>query len=316
MNTGSRVTLVTGAAGFAGSHLVELLSGRGELVGWSRSDPSVPLSGLATWQRIDLLDRDRVRAAIADLKPSAIYHCAGAAHVAHSWNNATDSLSSNVLATHYLLDAVRRANIPCRVLIPGSAMVYAPSGTPITEDHPVAPDSPYALSKLAQEQLGLRAVSEDGVTVIVTRSFNHTGPRQSPDFAAPAMARQIALIESGRLEPLIKVGNLEAHRDLTDVRDTVRAYALLMEHGVGGVVYNIATGIGRPIRTLLEALVARSRAVVRIQTDEALLRPLDRPFLIGDASRLRLLTGWVPTIDFDRMLDDLLKYWRETVQQG
>ncbi len=263
-----------------------------------------------------MLDRERVRSAIAELKPSAVYHCAGAPHVAHSWYNAAASLSSNVLATHYLLDALRRAAVPCRVLIPGSAMVYAPSATPITEDHPVAPDSPYALSKLAQETLGLRSVAEDGVDVIVTRSFNHTGARQSPDFAAPAMARQIALIERGRLEPLIKVGNLDAHRDLTDVRDTVRAYALLMEYGSAGTIYNIASGIGRPIRALLDALVARSRVAVRIQTDDALLRPLDRPFLIGDATRLRTLTGWAPAIGYDRMLDDLLNYWRLTVEHS
>ena len=308
------MTLVTGAAGFAGSHLIELLSRRGDLVGWTRAEPSEPLSRLASWQRVDLLDRDRVRSAIADLRPSEVYHCAGSPRVAHSWHDTTASLSSNVLATHYLLDALRLAAVSARVLITGSAMVYAPSASPIAEDYPVAPDSPYALSKLAQEQLGLRAAAEDGLDVVVTRSFNHTGPRQSPDFAAPAMARQIALIERGRLDPVIRVGNLETQRDLTDVRDTVRAYALLMERGTSGAVYNVASGVGRPIRALLEALIARSRVAVNIQTDGSLLRPKDQAMVVGDATRLRAQTGWAPEIDFDRMLDDLLEYWRGTVE--
>lgn len=305
--------LVTGAAGFAGSHLVEHLAGRSELVAWARSGPPPGLSTAAAWQQIDLLDRDRVRQAIRDLRPSAVYHCAGAPHVARSWQDATEPLASNVLTTHHLLDALRRAGLRCRMLIPGSATLYAPSNLPLHEDSPLAPASPYALSKLAQEQLALRAVREDGVDVIVTRSFNHTGPRQSPEFAAPAMARQIALIERGGVEPVINVGNLSAQRDLTDVRDTVRAYALLMEKGVPGTIYNVASGIGRPMQAVLDALIRRARVPVEVRTDPARLRPSDIAVLIGDPGRLRAATGWAPRIDFDRMLDDLLEYWRAAV---
>jgi GDP-4-dehydro-6-deoxy-D-mannose reductase len=313
VNDASRTVLVTGAGGFAGSHLVEYLAGRVELVAWARGAPAGPLARLATWQRVDLLDRDQVRRAVADLKPSAVYHCAGAPHVAHSWQNTTEALSGNVLTTHYLLDALRRAQVGCRVLIPGSAMVYAPSATPVAETHTVAPSSPYAVSKLAQEQLGLRATREDGVDVIVTRSFNHTGPRQSPNFAAPAIARQIALIERGLLEPVIKVGNLDAQRDLSDVRDTVRAYALLMEKGSPATVYNVASGVARSIRSVLDRLIDRSGVKVRVQTDEALLRPRDQAIVVGDATKLRESTGWAPKIAFDQMLDDLLDYWRGAV---
>lgn len=307
-------TLVTGAAGFAGSHLVEHLSDRGNLVAWTRSTVPASLAALATWQKVDLLDRDTVRRAIAGLKPSIVYHCAGAPHVSHSWQKTAEVFSSNVLATHYLLDSLRRAGVECRVLVTGSAMVYAPSATPMTEAHPLAPSSPYGVSKLAQEQLGLRAVREDGVNVIVTRSFNHTGPRQSPDFAASGMARQVALVERGALRA-VKVGNLDAQRDLTDVRDTVRAYALLMAAGATGEVYNVSSGVGHPIRDVLHGLVAHARTAVRVETDPGRVRPHDIALLVGDSSRLRSATGWAPAIGFDRMLDELLEYWRAEVQR-
>ena len=303
--------LITGAAGFAGSHLVQALAGAAGVVGWTRaSTPAEDVAPLATWQQVDLLNRDEVRTAIRRLKPSAVYHCAGAPNVAHSWRDTSTPLANNVLATHHLLDALRRADMPCRVVIPGSATVFAPSTLPLTEDSPVAPPNPYALSKLAQEQLALRAAHEDGVEVIVTRSFNHTGPRQSAAFAAPGMARQIALIEIGAVEPVIKVGNLEAQRDLTDVRDIARAYVALMELGTPSTVYNVSSGFARSMKSVLEALVARARVNVLIETDPALLRPNDTPVLLGDSTRLRRATGWRPEIPFERTLDDLLNYWR------
>jgi GDP-4-dehydro-6-deoxy-D-mannose reductase len=311
----SRV-LVTGAAGFAGSHLVESLAGRCELVAWGRSTPPRELARLATWTQIDLLDRDLVRQEIEALRPSAVYHCAGAPHVGDSWRHTAEPLAQNVLTTHYLLDAVRRAGVPCRMLITGSGMVYAPSLSPLCEDDPLAPDSPYALSKLAQEQLGWRGWAEDGIEVVLTRAFNHTGPRQRPAFSAAGFARQIALIERGALESTIRVGNLDAQRDFTDVRDIVRAYALVMERGAPGTIYNVASGVARPIRAVLDALVQRSRVPVEVSLDPERLRPHDTPVLVGDASRLRAATGWTPAIAFDRMLDDLLEYWRGAVRDG
>jgi GDP-4-dehydro-6-deoxy-D-mannose reductase len=293
----SNVVLVTGAGGFAGSHLVEHLSPSHRVVAWTR-------------QTVDLLDRDRVRAAIRELRPAQIYHCAGVPHVAESWRDTAQPLEGNVLATEHLFDALRREGIRCRVLVPGSATVYAPSSEPISETDPIAPASPYAISKLAQEQLALRAIQEDGLDVVLTRSFNHTGPRQTPAFVAPSMARQIALIERGQLEPVIKVGNLDAQRDVTDVRDVVRAYAALMQSGKTGVVYNVASGAARSIRSILEALVSRSKMPVRIEVDQTRMRPNDVPVVVGDSSRLNAATGWRPDITFDQMLNDLLSYWR------
>jgi len=312
VNDAPRV-LVTGATGFAGSHLVEQLAAHGDVNAWSRSDPPRDVAHLARWTHVDLTDRERVRTEIRRLRPTVVYHCAGAAHVAQSWKNTTVPFSGNVLTTHYLLDSLRRVGLPCRVLITGSAAVYATSGTPLTEDAPLAPASPYALSKLAQEQLGLRAQVEDGLEVIVARAFNHTGPRQSPAFAAAGMARQIAQIERGDVSPVIRVGNLDAERDLTDVRDTVRAYRMLMERGSPGTTYNVASGVARSIRAILEALVGRSRVPVEILSDPSLFRPNDTPTVLGNAARLRAATGWAPLIGFDRMLDDLLAYWRTSV---
>jgi GDP-4-dehydro-6-deoxy-D-mannose reductase len=304
-----RTVLVTGAAGFAGRHLLERL-GSGETIAWTRAEPAPGGVPGALWQYVDLRDRTRVRDAIADIKPTHVYHLAGSTHVGQSWRQTADTLAANVLTTHHLFDALQRAGAPCRVLLSGSATVYAPSEEPLTEGHALAPTSPYAVSKLAQERLGARALAEDGLEIILTRPFNHTGPRQRPDFAAPGMARQIALIERGAIPPVIRVGNLDAKRDLTDVRDTVRAYTLLMDHGTPRTVYNVASGVARPIRAVLEGLIARSGLPVHVEVDPSLLRPNDVPVFVGSAERLRAATGWVPEVSFDRMLDDLLAYWR------
>lgn len=306
--------LVTGAAGFAGSYVVEALAGCADTVGWTHvTSPPDDVAPLAEWQRVDLLDAADVREAIARIRPSAVIHCAGAPNVANSWRDTVTPLSVNVLATHHLFDALRRAGVSCRVVVPGSATVYAPSMDVVTEESPLGPSNPYATSKLAQEQLALRAAREDGVEVIVTRSFNHTGPRQSTAFAAPNMARQIAMIEKGLAEPIIRVGNLDAQRDFTDVRDMARAYVTLMRKGTPSAVYNISSGVARVMRSVLDALAARSRVDVLIETDPALIRPSDTPLMLGDSTKLRRETGWRPEIPFDRTLDDLLNYWRAVI---
>ncbi len=309
--------LVTGAAGFAGRHLLEHLAARQRrgddgsdpIVAWARALPADPTPGVR-WQSIDLEDREAVHAAVRRLEPTAVYHCAGFPHASGGWSDAVRPLAANVLMTHYLLDALRLAGGGWRILLPGSATVYAAAERAHTEDDPLAPPHAYGLSKLAQEQLGLRAVVEDGLEVIVTRSFNHTGPRQTPAFAAASMARQVALIERGELPPVVRVGNLDARRDLTDVRDVVAAYAALMRAGTPGTVYNVASGTAQPIRAVLDGLIRRSRVTVTVEPDPARMRPADTPVVLGDASRLHAATGWTPTISFDRMLDDLLDYWR------
>lgn len=303
--------LVTGAAGFAGSHIVEALAGRGDVIAWRHhAAPPPEVEPLAAWEPVDLLDRDAVRAAVARIAPSEVFHCAGAPNVAQSWRDTVTPLLVNVQATHHLFDALGRAGRPCRVVIPGSATVYAASESALTEESPIAPPNPYAVSKLAQEALSLRCAVEDHVEVVIARPFNHTGPRQSAAFAAPNMARQIALIERGEIEATIRIGNLEAQRDITDVRDVARAYLDLMDRGSASAVYNIASGTTRTMRSVLDALVARAHVPVSIAVDPALMRPNDTPILLGDASKLRAATGWHPQVPFERTLDDLLAYWR------
>jgi GDP-4-dehydro-6-deoxy-D-mannose reductase len=302
--------LVTGGTGFAGSHLVEHLASDHRVLAWSRSMPPDDLARIAEWRRVDILDAAQVAAAIREAKPEAILHLAGLPNVAESWDDTASPLEVNVLGTHRLLEAVRESGLRCRIVVSGSAHVYGPSAGPIREDHALAPASPYALSKLAQEQLALATAAEDGIDIIVARSFNHTGARQKPSFVAPSIARQIAQIERGRTEPVIRVGNLDTARDLLDVRDVVRAYAALMRRGVPGTVYNVASGIGRPIRAVLDALVARARVPIRIEADASRMRPNDIPVLVGDATRLRSATEWEPAIAFDQTMDDLLAYWR------
>jgi GDP-4-dehydro-6-deoxy-D-mannose reductase len=188
-------------------------------------------------------------------------------------------------------------------------MIYRPANEPLTEDHPILPPNPYGLSKLAQELLGCRAAG-GGIRIAIGRAFNHMGPRQDPSFAASSFARQIAHIEAGRHDPEIVVGNLDARREATDVRDTVRAYRSILQCGRPGRPYNVSSGQTHRIGELLDRLVAQARVPVRIRIDPSQYRPNDVPLLVGDPGRIRDELGWQPSIPLSRTLEDLLNYWR------
>ena len=295
--------LVTGARGFAGSHLLDLLAARGiDAIGWGRQD-------------VDLLDRDAVGRAIASVRPTVVYHCAGVSHVGQSFGSIGDTFAANVLGTHHLLDGLRTAQLSARVLIVGSSLVYRQSSRALNEDDPTGPATPYAVSKLAQELLGRRGIVEDGQQVFFSRPFNHTGPRQNPSFSAPSFARQIALIENGAMPPEIAVGNLDAARDLHDVRDTVRAYAAIVESGQPGRIYNVCAGEAFKIGDVLARLVGMSKIPITIRVDPTRYRPHDNPVLLGDRSRIERELGWTPEIPLDQTLRDLLDYWRTIAKQ-
>jgi len=302
--------LITGAAGFAGGHLLDLIGGaRSEVVAWRRPGGAAPrpVPGV-TWQAVDLLNREAVREALAEVRPRQIYHCAGAAHVGQSWKNVEPTFATNVRGTHHLVEGLVELGVGCRMLITSSALVYLASNRPLTEDDVLAPASPYALSKLAQELVGVNNPPE--VEVIVARAFNHFGPRQDPSFVASGFARRIADIEAGRRAPEISVGNLEPRRDLTDVRDTVRAYRTMIERGAPGRVYNVCSGRAIQIRGLLDLLLARARVRIEVKVDPARYRPNDLPLLLGDPGRTRQELGWQAEIPLERSLDDLLEFWR------
>jgi GDP-4-dehydro-6-deoxy-D-mannose reductase len=307
--------LVTGAAGFAGSHLLDMLSAEGaHVVAWHRRNGTPAIAGnetsaQVTWQSVDLLDREEVFRAIAGLRPSVVYHCAGAAHVGQSWESTSGTFAVNVRGTHHLFEGLRRAGVRARIVVPSSATVYASTDRALTEGDPLMPGSPYALSKLAQEMVGRHAMS-DALHVTIARAFNHLGPRQNSYFAASSFARRIADAEAGRCENELAVGNLSARRDLTDVRDTIRAYRLLLERGQSGRVYNVCSGRAISIGDLLDMLLARARVTIRVRIDAARYRPNDIPVLVGDHTRISTELGWQPLIPLEQTLHDLLEFWR------
>ena len=265
-------------------------------------------NGNVVWEAVDLLERDAVRAALERLRPTSVYHCAGAAHVGRSWDSTESTFAINVRGTHHVLEGLRDLRIEARVLVPGSALVYAAADVPLREDHRLAPASPYGLSKLAQELLG--TANTAGPDVMIARAFNHFGPRQDPWFVASGFARRIADIEAGRWAPEISVGNLEARRDLTDVRDTVRAYRLILERGRPGRPYNVCTGRAIAVRELLDMMLARATVPIMVKADPARYRPNDVPLVVGDPSRIREELGWAAEIPVEHAVDDLLAYWR------
>ena len=320
----SETILVTGAAGFVGSHLLRLLDSRhpsSTVIAWRRlpqrglagSQARPTPNGGARWGETDLLDARAVSQAIADIKPTQVYHCAGVASVGESWSNNYATLRTNVLGTEHLLTALREHAPEARTLIPGSALVYKPSDGAIDETGVLGPVSPYGLSKLAQEMVGLAAARHDGLAVLVTRSFTHVGPGQSLAFAASSFAHQIAQIEAGLAPPVLSVGNLDSRRDLTDVRDTVRAYHLLMSAGTPATPYNVCTGTAHRTGAVLDGLVSCAAVDVTVEQAPGRLRPSDNPLLLGDPSRIKHAVGWEPEIPLRATLANLLDYWRAAI---
>lgn len=304
--------LVTGATGFAGSHLLDRLPAGAPVTAWARPRGREPLGATSVmWRGVDLLDRAAVAAGIRAAAPTVIYHLAGAPHVGSSFDHPVEPLEINALGTHHLLQAVETHVPRARVIVVTSAMIYQRSDAPHDESSPTLPSSPYGLSKLAQDRLAELAAAA-GLDVVIARPFNHTGPRQDASFSLPAFAEQIARIEAGRAEPVVRVGNLDAERDITDVRDVVDAYAVIADRGAAGTAYNVCTGRARRIGDLLEMMRAAARVPIRVEVDESRLRPIELPRLSGNPARLMQL-GWAPQVLVDRMLADLLDYWRARV---
>jgi GDP-4-dehydro-6-deoxy-D-mannose reductase len=314
--------LVTGVSGFVGGHLVEhlrLAQPGLELYGLVRphgaAAPELP-AGLRAIEA-DLGDAGSVAAALAAVRPERVVHLAGQSSVQHSWGDPGATLRTNVMGVVHLLDGLRRLGQSCRVLVVGSAEEYgavAEADLPLDETLALRPTSPYAVSKAAQGLLALQYAALPGLVVVLTRTFPHTGPRRGEAFAESSFARQLAEIEAGLRPPVLEVGNLEAVRDFTDVRDVVRAYWALVERGTSGEAYNVCSGRGIRIRELLERLVARTAVAVEVRVAPERLRPADVPALVGNPGKLAQATGWAPRIALDQTLGDLLGYWRERVR--
>ena len=308
--------LITGVGGFAGSHLSDYLLDQTDwqvvgcvLPGWDCSH----LDRRVTCLELDLRDREAVRAMLEQVTPDVIFHLAAQAFVPVSWQDPWDTLENNIRAEANILDGLVKLGAKPRVMIVGSNEEYGlvrPEELPLREDNPLRPNSPYAVSKVAQDFLGLSYFLSHGLPVVRVRPFNHIGPRQAEGFVAPAFAKQIALIEAGQQEPVIRVGNLDVQRDFSDVRDVVRAYHLAVTLGQPGQVYNIGSGQPRAVKALLEALLSLSAMPIRVEIDPARMRPSDTPVAYCDASKLRAATGWEPRVPFEQTLRDVLDDWR------
>ena len=315
--------LITGITGFAGSHLAEYIlsnHSRVDVFGiarWrSRMDNILQIQDKIELVEADLKDMVSLKAVLADVKPDRIFHLAAQSFVPTSWKCPAETFAINAIGEINLFESILALNQAPKIQIAGSSEEYGQvfsNEIPMKETNPLRPLSPYAVSKVAQDLLAFQYHKSYAVRAIRTRGFNHTGPRRGDVFVTSSFAKQIAEIEKKKRPPVIHVGNLEAKRDFTDVRDMARAYWLSLEKGVEGEVYNIGSGQAYSMQEVLDLLMSLSRSKMEVKVDPARLRPSDVPVLLSDSSKFRALTGWRPMIPFKQTILDLLNYWRERV---
>lgn len=316
MNT----ALITGISGFAGSYLAQYLLDRTDqkIVGTFHSG-----KGLEAFQshkdrielvQVDLNKRDDVDSLITRVKPDVIYHLAALASPIQSFKDPALTFSTNITSQIHLLESLKEQQLTkTKILIVSSAEVYGivdESKLPIDEQTPLHPTSPYAVSKIAQDYLGLQYYLSYDMPIIRVRPFNHIGPRQTDSYVVSSFAKQIAEIERGKREPTVTVGNLSARRDFTDVRDIVRAYHVVLEKGTNGDVYNIGSGVSYPISEILKKLISYSSVSITVSVDKKRFKPVDIADNVCNRNKLTQTTGWEPEIPLEKSLQDVLDYWR------
>ncbi len=315
--------LITGASGFVGSHLADFLAldPNNVLFGthFSKSAPKnlEQVKDKIELSEVDLRNDQEVFALIERIKPDVIYHLAAFTSPADSFSSPKETVLNNVGCQINIFEAMRKSNLlDSKTLVVSSGEVYGgvkKEKLPIDEETPLNPTNPYSVSKLTQDFLGRQYFLSYGLKTVRVRPFNHVGPRQAPSFVVSAFAQKIVEIEKGKREPVLPVGNLEAKRDFTDVRDMVKAYGLLMEKGEFGEVYNIGSGVSHKISEILEKLLSFSSSKITVQSDKSLFRPIDDPELVCDNTKIKQLTGWKAEIPIEKTLKDTLDYWREII---
>ena len=341
--------LITGVTGMAGSHLAEYLLARGdvEVFGTYRwrsrmdnlqdlaaenklnalhpgvADPSIVQEakrpGVLNLIEVELLDAWAMRRVIAGVRPDVVFHLAAQSFVPTSWHLPAETVHVNAVGQINLFEALRAEGLDPLVHIAGSSEEYGlvyPDEVPMKESNPLRPLSPYAVSKVTQELLAWQYHRSYGLRAVVTRGFNHTGPRRGDVFVTSSFARQIAEIELGRRPPVVYVGDLQSKRDWSDVRDVVRGYWLALEKGVPGEVYNVGSGVTRSVGEMLDILLKLTEMKIDVKMDPARLRPSDVRILWSDCSKFRQQTGWEPEIPFEQTMRDLLDYWRKKLRGG
>lgn len=316
--------LITGVSGFAGSFLADFLLSKKEYIvsGTYLLEDSVEKNLGKIKKDINLIKADltntkRVYELLKSVKPDLVFHLAALPYTAASFRNPLKTIENNIASQMNVLSAIKENKLfGTKILIVSSAEVYGlvdKKDLPINEETKLMPTSPYAVSKIAQDFLGLQFFLSYNLKIVRVRPFNHIGPRQSPNFVVASIARRIAEIEKGRHKSFISVGNLEAKRDFTDVRDMVRAYTLAIEKGKPGEVYNIGSEKSYRISEVLDNLLKLSKIKIKVQVNKNLLRPVDIPELLCDATKFKNLTNWNPEIDINTTLKDTLDYWRSIV---
>lgn len=310
--------LITGATGFVGNHLRQyfLTQTDWDIVGTSYPDmpPSPDDPQRETLRFLDLRDAAVTRALLAQSPPDYVIHLAAQSHVPTSYQDPWGTLDNNIRGQLNLLEGFKALNLAPRTLVIGSGEEYGRANAeelPLTEDHPLRPENPYSVSKVAQDVMGYQYFISFGLPIIRIRPFNHVGPGQSARFVLPAFASQVAGIEAGKQAPVMRVGNLEPARDFTDVRDVVRAYHRALVHGKPGEVYNVASGMPRTIQSLVDRLVALATVPIRVEIDPERYRPADVPIFYGSAAKLQQDAGWQPEIPFEQTIQDVLDEWRQ-----
>jgi GDP-4-dehydro-6-deoxy-D-mannose reductase len=318
--------LITGITGFSGSHLAEYLLNNvedAEVYGsfrW-RSNRANLLSfeNRVKLCECELRDAKSVRDLLEYVKPKCIFHLAGHSYVPASWNSPNDTIVNNIIGQINILEAVRNVSPDCKILVAGSSEEYGlvlEDELPIHEENQLRPLTPHGISKVAQDMLGFQYYKSYGLNIVRTRAFNHTGPRQGELFVASDFAKQVAEIELGIRVPVVYVGDLEARRDFTDVRDIACAYCLALQKGKAGEVYQICTGSAYTIRKVLNIILSYSNKKIDIKTDPTRIRPSDVPILLGTYKKFNKVTGWEPKIPFEKTLADLLDYWRNRLKNN
>ncbi|MBD3203448.1 NAD-dependent epimerase/dehydratase family protein [Candidatus Woesearchaeota archaeon] len=296
--------IITGSEGFVGPFLIkELLENGYDIVGTYHSEVTRAVAP-AKYIKLNILDKDKVRTIFDAVNPDVVFHLAAVSDVGFSRKNPELTKKVNILGTENVLSSAKKA----KKLIISSAHVYGiPEKIPIKEDDPVSPNSPYAESKLKAEKIG------KNYNAFIARSFNHIGPGQTDKFVASAFAKQIAELEKNN-ENTIKVGNLEAKRDFTDVRDVVKAYRLIIEKASSKEIYNVCSGKAYSIQKMLDLLLEMSNKKIIVEQDPERMRKSDIPILKGDYTKLKKATGWEPEISFRQSLKDILEFWRANIK--
>ncbi len=314
--------LITGINGFVGGHLAEhlLSSGLWEVAGIARQ-PALALetlTGRVTYVAADLSDREQTLRALASIRPDVIFHLAGQSNVPHAFADPHTTVQMNIGAQLNLFLSVLQLRIDPLIIVASSNEIYGlvrPEDLPVNEQTPLRPVNPYAVSKAAQDLFAYQYHISHRMRTVRLRPFNHIGPRQTEAFVVPAFAAQIARIEAGLQPPVLRVGNLAAERDFSDVRDIVRAYELAALHGEVGAAYNVGSGQAVGVQRILDILLTFSTHDIQIEPDPSRMRPSDVPRMVCDASRFHADTGWTPRIPLEQTLFDTLEYWRFRVQE-